>query len=303
MPAPITALPDVLVLGVGGTLGEAWLRGLLSGLESASGLDFRACEYFVGSSAGSIVAASLAAGRRPRAGGRGARGWGGAARGAERAPGLRGRAARGAGRRGGAAPAPLAPVALAGVAPAGRAVRAAALRAVPQTSRSLGRLGAHFDEMGASFDGRLRISAVDRARGRRVMFGAPGAPSARVSQAVLASCAVPWIFSPVTIGGREYVDGGVWSPTNLDAAPAGRGTKVLCLVPTALAGGIAPLRAFSLAAVVAETLALKRRGAEVRTVVPDDASAAVMGANLMDRSRVEEVLDAAYAQGVRASSA
>ena len=54
VPEPVTALPDVLVLGVGGTLGEAWLRGLLSGLESASGLDFRGCEYFVGSSAGAV---------------------------------------------------------------------------------------------------------------------------------------------------------------------------------------------------------------------------------------------------------
>jgi NTE family protein len=293
----VIELPDVLVLGVGGTLGEAWLRGWLSG----TGADFRSCEYFVGSSAGSIVAATLAAGRELDAGDRPAREWSAEAD-KEPEPGVAGRAARLAGRAGIAVVAPLAPVALAGVAPAGRAVRAAALRAVPQTTRSLGRLGAYFDEMGATFDGRLRISTVDRHSGRRVMFGAPGAPRARVSQAVLASCAVPWIFAPVEIGGREYVDGGVWSPTNLDAAPAGRGTKVLCLVPTALPGAMAALRAFSLAAVVAETLALRRRGAEVRTIVPDDASAAVMGPNLMDRGRVEAVLDAAYAQGVRESA-
>jgi NTE family protein len=108
---------------------------------------------------------------------------------------------------------------------------------------------------------------------------------------------VPGVFAPVRIGDRDYVDGGVLSPTNLDAAPAGRGSSVLCLVPTALEGGIAPLRAFSLAAVAAETLALRARGAEVRTLLPDDASAAVMGRNLMDPSRSEEVLDAAFAQG------
>jgi NTE family protein len=178
-------------------------------------------------------------------------------------------------------------------------VRAAALRAVPSTSRSLGGLGRHLDALGARFDGRLRISAVDRANGRRVMFGAPGAPAAEVSQAVLASCAVPGVFAPVPIGGREYVDGGVWSPTNLDAAPAGRGSSILCLVPTALAGGLAPLRAFSLAAVASETLAVRSRGARVRTLVPDAASAAAMGVNLMDRStrRSEQVLDAAFAQG------
>ena len=290
-------LPDVLVLGVGGTLGEAWLRGFLSG----TGADFRSCEYFVGSSAGSIVAATLAAGRELDAGDRPSRVWAADAQEAS-APGVAGRAARLAGRAGIAAAAPFAPVALSGLAPAGRAVRAAALRAAPQSARSMPRLGTYFDEMGATFDGRLRISAVDRASGRRVMFGAPGAPRARVSQAVLASCAVPWIFAPVNIGGREYVDGGVWSPTNLDAAPAGRETKILCLVPTALPGAMAPLRAFSLTAVVAETLALRHRGAEVRTVVPDDDAAAAMGSDLMDRGRVEQVLDAAYAQGVRASA-
>ena len=85
----------------------------------------------------------------------------------------------------------------------------------------------YIEELGARFDGRLRIAAVDAARGKRVMFGAPDEPKATVAEAVLASCAVPWIFAPVEIGGREYVDGGVWSPTNLDAVPAGRGTRVL----------------------------------------------------------------------------
>ena len=67
--------------------------------------------------------------------------------------------------------------------------------------------------------------------GKRVIFGAPDAPRATVAEAVLASCAVPWIFAPVEIDGREYVDGGVWSPTNLDAVPAGRGSRVLAPDP------------------------------------------------------------------------
>jgi NTE family protein len=59
--------PDVLVLGGGGTLGEAWLRALLAGLEADTGWDLRESDAFVGTSAGSIVAAVLAAGRRPEA--------------------------------------------------------------------------------------------------------------------------------------------------------------------------------------------------------------------------------------------
>jgi NTE family protein len=70
MPAVITDLPDTLVLGAGGTLGEAWMRGLLSGV----GLDFRGCEYILGTSAGSIVAATLVSGRQLDAGDRAAAG-------------------------------------------------------------------------------------------------------------------------------------------------------------------------------------------------------------------------------------
>ena len=58
--------PDVLVLASGGTLGEAWMSGLLAGVEDAVGHDFRATESFVGTSAGALVAAALVAGQRPR---------------------------------------------------------------------------------------------------------------------------------------------------------------------------------------------------------------------------------------------
>ena len=100
----------------------------------------------------------------------------------------------------------------------------------------------------------------------------------------------------MTIDGREYVDGGVWSPTNLDAAPGGRGAHVLCLAPTAGAG---PFRAFTNAALVAEEMALTARGMRLRVIVPDADSAAAIGPNLMDRHRVEAVVDAGFAQGLR----
>ena len=58
--------PSVLVLGGGGLLGEAWMTGVLAGYEDATGADLRGCRRFVGTSAGSIVAASLVAGRSPR---------------------------------------------------------------------------------------------------------------------------------------------------------------------------------------------------------------------------------------------
>ncbi|MDQ6746060.1 MAG: patatin-like phospholipase family protein, partial [Actinomycetota bacterium] len=58
--------PDVLVLGGGGVLGEAWMMGVLAGIEDATGFDLRQCEYFVGTSAGAIVGAHLVAGKAPR---------------------------------------------------------------------------------------------------------------------------------------------------------------------------------------------------------------------------------------------
>src|SRR5439155_20499759 len=58
--------PDVLVLAAGGAVGEAWMTGVLAGLEEATGVDFRSVDAIVGTSAGAIVGASLAAGRSPR---------------------------------------------------------------------------------------------------------------------------------------------------------------------------------------------------------------------------------------------
>ena len=182
------ARPDVLVLAGGGTLGEAWMRSLLDGAGTAAGIDFRECEYFVGTSAGSIVASFLVAGRAPDSGAeaRAAKDWAEAAESNEkrsRFPAL--------GRLTAAAAVPLAPIALATATPGGAVVRAAALKAVPGTKRSMPGLGRLVDAEGARFDGRLRVVAVDRRSGRRVVFGAPDAPTATVGQAVLASCSVP----------------------------------------------------------------------------------------------------------------
>lgn len=293
--------PDVLVLAAGGVVGEAWMTGVLAGIEAGSGTDFRTVESFVGTSAGSIVAASLAAGRRPRrpgeaggptpeeeafsAGGSGGRT-------------LVGAAARTAARWGGAVTAPLAPTALRLGAPGGAVARRAILARVPAGRRSLAQLRREVGRWGARFDGRLRICAVHAATGRRVVFGAPGAPGARVAEAVEASCAVPGVFRPVTIGERVYVDGGVWSLTNLDAAPARRSTHVLCLTVTggaATASAAGLLRAAARPAVTLEATALRRRGAHVTIVGPD----ADLGTNLLDPRGSPPALAAGFAQGRR----
>ena len=294
--------PQHLVLGAGGTLGIAWLRGFLEGAEQASGWDARDAASFVGTSAGSLVAAGLAAGRRRGGDSAAGRAW------AKAAPDA---AMRSDGGRGwlawaGTAMKPLAPMAIAATASGGAVVRAAALSRMPDARPRLHAVDRAVRSLASDFDGRLRIAAVDRASGRRVLFGEEGAPEATVADAVTASCSIPWVFAPVRIGEREYVDGGVWSPTNLDASPAGRGDRVLCLVPT---GAAMPtrspqslLRLVTHASLLAEVTGMRLRGASVQVVTPDRESAGAMGSNLMDSRRVEPVNAAGREQGRRFGS-
>jgi NTE family protein len=296
--------PDILVLGGGGVLGEAWLTGVLAGLEDAAGMDLRRCEYFVGTSAGAIVAARLAAGESPRRPSGLGEVW--AEAGEQTTPSAPGRGielARGAAAWALALATPLASLSLTATAPGGALARAAALRALGHGSMDLEDLAREVDRRGTRFDGRLRVTAVNRANGRRVVFGRPSGPAARPGAAVAASCSVPWLFAPVRIGAVDYVDGGVWSPTNLDAAPAGRGSQVLCLNPTASLGGRTALmgaaRVGSRTLMGLEAATLRRRGASVSLVAPDEASAAGMGWDLMDAGPRTRVLAAGYRQGRR----
>ena len=174
------------------------MTGVLAGLEDADGhATSPTADAFVGTSAGSIVAARLAAGREPRrARARGRRRPPGAPRPRRRgAPccasavrvGWQARARRSRRWR---SPPPAPAGAARALARAGAACRRAAIRST-DLAQARGAAG------GARFDGRLRVCTVDRASGRRVVFGAPGAPKASVADAVQASCAIPGVFKPV----------------------------------------------------------------------------------------------------------
>ena len=300
--------PDVLVLGAGGILGEAWMGGVLAGIQEATGFDPRGCEHFVGTSAGSIVATALAGGVDPRSRLDGipeqpAE----AAAGPDDARSLLGGAFRLGRDASAGAFAPLAALALRSTAFSGAAVRRTALARVPDGRESLAGLGHAMGDLGVGWDGRLRIVAVEVETGRRVVFGAEGETNLTVPEAVQASCAIPGVFRPIRSGGRTFVDGGAWSLTNLDVAPVARGTRVLCLNPTGslgaafgLRGAIGPLSR-SVAAV--EALALQRRGARVTTIAPDAAAARAMGANFMNPRRRRAAQSAGWAQGLREGAA
>jgi len=62
----------------------------------------------------------------------------------------------------------------------------------------------------------LRISAIDTATGELVTLDRNS--GVNLIDAVAASCAVPGVWPPVTIGGARYMDGGVGSTVNLELA-------------------------------------------------------------------------------------
>jgi NTE family protein len=295
--------PDALVLGGGGILGEAWMSAFLAGAEESARFDARECSFYIGTSAGSIVAASLVAGLEPgaRLGSLAEQPAIPAEETEQPASALR-QAFGAAAELAGAAAAPLASLASVSTAAGGAALRRTLLARVPPGRRSLAELGRLVELSGVDWDGRLRVVALQLETGRRVVFGDPGAPSLSVSSAVQASCAIPGVFHPVVAGGNTYVDGGTWSPTNMDVAEVTTGQSVLCLNPTgslrptigALAGALGPV---SRGIAATESLLLKNRGVVVTTINPDQASAAAMGTNLMDPHARQPVIDAGLAQG------
>ena len=116
----------------------------------------------------------------------------------------------------------------------------------------------------------LRISAIDTATGELVMFDRTSGVG--LVDAVAASCAVPGVWPPVTIGDRRYMDGGVGSAVNLVLAddcdvvvallPQGRS------VPSPFgAGAVEEVDSFP---------------GSVFSVFADDESLAAFGANPLD---------------------
>ncbi|GGR41837.1 patatin [Actinoplanes ianthinogenes] len=259
-----------LVLGGGGVTGVAWEIGLLHGL-AEHGVGLSDADLFVGTSAGSVVAAQVLSGvsleRLFEA---------------QRADAGREIAAR-IGARG------LLSFVVAGLWPGdpvrGRAwLGRRALRAgtVPEAERRAviaRRIG----------DGgwpatRLLIPAVEAESGQVRIFDAASGVS--LIDAVAASCAVPLVWPPVTIDGVRYVDGGVRSVANADLAAGCR--RVVVLAPVAQSARRSGRPAAQVAA-----LGPGVRGA---VISPDAAARAAIGRNVLDPGRRRPAAEAGRAQ-------
>jgi NTE family protein len=87
----------------------------------------------------------------------------------------------------------------------------------------------------------LRVAAHDLDSSARVLFGSPGFDQVPVSLACAASCALPIVFSPVRIGGRHYVDGGLCRTAHLDAAQEAGCDLMVVISPRVPASSKAPV--------------------------------------------------------------
>ena len=77
----------------------------------------------------------------------------------------------------------------------------------------------------------LFVVGVDLDSGEAVPFGAEGHRDVPISRAVQASTALPGLYRPVRIGGRDYVDGGVRKTAHINLAIRNGADLVICINP------------------------------------------------------------------------
>src|SRR4030095_3519532 len=89
----------------------------------------------------------------------------------------------------------------------------------------------------------LLIPAIDLDSAERAVFGRGGLRDVPISHAVAASSAIPGFFDPYSIGGRDYVDGGVGFTGHADLAAESGAAVVIVInprVPATPGGGLPP---------------------------------------------------------------
>jgi len=135
----------------------------------------------------------------------------------------------------------------------------------------------------------LLVTAIDAESGEFVAFDKDSQvadTAVTLIDAVAASCSVPGVWPPTTIGGRRWIDGGVRSTTNADLAAGYE--RIVVLAP--IARGFRPGTG-----VAAQVTALRER-ARVTLVMPDTAARRNMGRNVLDLVRRAPAARAGRAQ-------
>jgi NTE family protein len=266
-----------LVLGAGGITGVAWQLGVIIGRRTA-GDDLTTADLVVGTSAGAVTGALVAAGLDPATA---------AALDAPVGPG----------------DPPMQPDFVTG-ARAWQLLSTAAdasLGSSTELRRQIGALALQAnvgspEELLASFGrrlplakwpARLVVTAVDVYSGEPVTWtAASGVP---LVPAVAASCAVPCLFPPIAVNGSHYMDGGVRSRTNADLAAGYERVVILApRMPIALRDDFA-----------AELAALGPEARDVTLLEPDTATQEAIGGSVFATDNWPAVLQAGIDQGSR----
>jgi len=304
-----------LVLGAGGVVGASWLIGALDALASETGISPDDAEVVVGTSAGSVIGAVVAAGIPPAL--LAAYASGEPLRDLEDVQQVLAEHLDAIEREG--------PdrfrlqLALPPIGPGSWRMALSTLRHplrhsptavlggwLPRGVLSTQPIRGLVDRLvGEEWPERLRVVACDYRTGRRVVFGSDIAPGSRPSDAVAASCAIPGFYHPVKIGDRRYVDGGVCSVSNLDLLTSEDVDVAICLNPSSsTARGPRTRSPFGQLAAAwrgaahrrleSETRKLRAAGIETVTIEPSAADLQVMGHNLMSRRRRAEITEQAY---------
>jgi NTE family protein len=133
----------------------------------------------------------------------------------------------------------------------------------------------------------LIVTAVDASTGEFVTFDRHSGVD--LIDAVAASCAVPGVWPPVTIGSARYIDGGVRSVVNLDLAADC--DLVVVLAPSVMGFG---------GSVLDQAAELRRTGVTVELIAADEASLAAFGPNVLDPATREPSLIEGRRQGADA---
>lgn len=291
-----------LVIGCGGVAGGAWTIAMLDSLSRATGWDPRTADILMGTSSGSVIVSLLGGSvsverllENQRTGLSRTTRWnherssGGALPPLPAGPmpgapglvwqGLRGRAS--------------AMTALSGLLPKGR-LDIAPLQQLISTVTTTNDWVAH----PATW-----VVAVDDRTAERVAFGSPGAPRARLQDAVCASCAIPGWAPPIRIGDARYLDGGITSPTSADLLANSDVDEVVIITPMASRKLDRPatlahraerlMRKIMTARVTSEIAQLERSGKQVLWLDPSPEDLHAFGYNMMDPKRRQRVLETA----------